>query len=343
MSLKTLTILVFLISTFCSFAQSSRPLLWEMNRLNLNTALVWSYPDGIEEHTYWSENNEFLAFNFNGRWVKLNLKEVFLVPSDWLDMTIGSDDSEILDSVTNEELEKYKSITKYGDRKISTQAGVTLELRQDGFSTMFIRKENGKKEKVLWQTGLENCYSLSLSPDEKFVAFISETNGLMVYCINESDYKEGLPPAVLEMNSAINKMNPKNVSKAEESLSKAIALDSNFSEPYYWRAYVEIFRQNDSLAIMNLSKAVSIDPNNSSYYYTLYNIYNSGEHKNTELAIKNLDEYIRTKPNDSHGYYDLGILYKEIGKIDLACENFKMASKLHSTRAKKIIPELCKE
>lgn len=343
MNLKMLITFSFLIPTFFSFAQSPRPLLWEMNRCDVNTALVWSYPEGIEEHAYWSENNDYLAFFCDGRWVKLNLNEVFLVPADWLDMTIGSDDTEILDSVSPEELERYKSITKYGDRKISTTAGVTLELRQDGFSTRFIRKEGKKKEKVLWQTSLENCYSLSLSPDEKFVAFISETNGLMVYCMNESDYKEKLPEAVLEMNSAINNMNPKDVSKAEVSLSKAMALDSNLSEPYYWQAYIELYRKNDLLAIQNLEKALSIDPNNSGYYYTLYNLYNSGENKNAELAIQNLKEYIRTRPNDCHGYYDLGILYKEMGKIDLACENLKTASKLHSNRAKKLIAELCKE
>jgi len=338
--LRILACFIFSLFNLTLFAQSPRPLLWEMNRLDVNTAMVWSSSGGIEEHALWSENSDALIFYENGHWSKLDLNEIFLSPADWLDHPIGSSSGEVLDSVTTEDLKIGNSITKYGDRTITTSKGVTLELKEEGFSTAFIRKDNKKKAKTLWQTGMENCYSLSLSPDERFVAFISETNGLMVYCIDESTYKTGIPPAVLQMNNAINELSPKTLLKTEAYISKAIALDNNYSEPYFWKAYIESYRENDSLAIVYLNKAIEVDPNFASYYYTLYQVYSHS--KNTDMAIKSLETYIRIKPYDSHGYYDLGMIYKEMGKTELACEHMKMAREMHSNRAKKLIPELCK-
>ena len=42
-------------------------------------------------------------------------------------------------------------------------------------------QQQGQGARTLFQTGGENCHSLSLSPDERLMAFICELNGLFVY------------------------------------------------------------------------------------------------------------------------------------------------------------------
>ncbi len=41
----------------------------------------------------------------------------------------------------------------------------------------------GREADILWKTGLENCHSLALSPDETLVAFLCELNGLVVFAV----------------------------------------------------------------------------------------------------------------------------------------------------------------
>lgn len=53
-------------------------------------------------------------------------------------------------------------------------------LGQSSMGTALILTEKGKPQKVLWITEMENCHSLVLSPNQKYVAFICELNGLVV-------------------------------------------------------------------------------------------------------------------------------------------------------------------
>lgn len=337
--MKKLFTLSLILLCLISVAQNPRPLISELNRCDVNTVLLWPVPN-IDEYPLWSKNSDYLAFNQMGRWIKLNLNEVFLTPADWRGRTIGMNTTEVLDSVTTEDLEEYKKATIYDPRKVTTKDGITLELKMTDSYTEFAIVDKNKKEKRLLQTGGDNCHSLSLSPNEKFVAFISEMNGLMVYCIDETLYKNNIPKHILLTNKAINTFS-KNIVKSEKLFNEAIALDNKYSEPYYWKASIEMSKNNDSLSIYYLNKASEIDPNFSNYYFAIGLLYK--ELNKNNLAITSFIEYTKKKPFDLHGYYELGLLYIEIGNNKEACDNFRLAKKYHSTRAQEKIEELCKE
>jgi hypothetical protein len=69
---------------------------------------------------------------------------------------------------------------KFGARKVTSRDGTILELKQDDLGTSFVITKKGEKAETLWTSKLENCHSLALSRDERYVAFICELNGVIV-------------------------------------------------------------------------------------------------------------------------------------------------------------------
>ena len=63
---------------------------------------------------------------------------------------------------------------------METRGGTRIELRQQDLGTQFVITPKGSKSEVLWTTDLENCHGLALSPDDKYVAFVCELNGVIV-------------------------------------------------------------------------------------------------------------------------------------------------------------------
>ncbi len=66
-----------------------------------------------------------------------------------------------------------------------TKGGTSVELHQEGMSTAFVITRTGAEPETLWTSGFENCHSLTLSPDERYVAFICEMNGVFAYRLDQ--------------------------------------------------------------------------------------------------------------------------------------------------------------
>jgi hypothetical protein len=68
----------------------------------------------------------------------------------------------------------------FDGRKVITGDGIELELKLSGFSTALIITKNNNK-KILWTSGVENCHSLSLSPNERYVAYLCELSDVVIF------------------------------------------------------------------------------------------------------------------------------------------------------------------
>ena len=152
----------------------------EMKRLGVDTVLIVN-SQAIDEYPLWSSNSDFVASNIMGEWHKFSLTSIKLVAADWREQRIGilaGDSNGSL--LTQVEQKDFRKKLKYGPREVTTISGDKIELRLKGFSTSLVITKSGESSEVLWVSDLENCHSLSLSPDEKYVAYLCELNGLFV-------------------------------------------------------------------------------------------------------------------------------------------------------------------
>ena len=183
MIIKTFLIFFFTICVCCikfNNQSSVKNLSTSMQELNIDTALIID-SEAIDDYPLWSTDSKFIAANIEGIWHKYRLTNIKLEKADWHNIEIGIMTTKNSDSLlTAIEQEKFNITLKYDVRKILTSTGDKIELKLGGFSTSLILTKNGQNAKVIWKSSLENCHSLSLSPDEKFIAYLCELNGLFI-------------------------------------------------------------------------------------------------------------------------------------------------------------------
>lgn len=160
---------------------SSSGLMREMGRLGVDTALVVP-STAIDEYPLWSPDGMYIAANIAGVWYKFELTSFELGVANWHNQMVGVPSVDpIFFEASYEEIVIFSEATKYGSRHVMTRDGTSIDLAMSGMAVGFSVTRQGRKSRVLWQTGGENCHSLSLSTDESHVAFICELNGLFVY------------------------------------------------------------------------------------------------------------------------------------------------------------------
>jgi hypothetical protein len=165
---------------------SKKSLSSEMQRLNVATVLL-IHSQAIDEYPLWSSNSEFIATNIMGTWYKFNLTNVRLIEAEWHKQRIAAVvNSNVGGSLlTQFEQQEFQKKVNYAPRKLVTTNGDQIELRLDGLSTSLIITKADQFSKTLWTSNLENCHSLSLSPDQNYVAYLCELNGLFVMKLSD--------------------------------------------------------------------------------------------------------------------------------------------------------------
>jgi hypothetical protein len=73
-----------------------------------------------------------------------------------------------------------------------TKSGIKVQLSQSGISTSFVLSK-GRRRRTLWASDMENCYAPVFSPNERYVAFICELNGVFVTDV-ESVFRDHAAP-----------------------------------------------------------------------------------------------------------------------------------------------------
>lgn len=314
-------LLIFSLSYIIINAQTPRHIDKEFERNNINT--IFLIPSqAIDEYILWSDDENLIYFNEQGKWYKKDLNYIFTIKAKWQNKTIGRNIVENRDMATLNEISALKSKAKFNPRKITTQNGKQIELVQNNFSIEFTIDN-----KVIWKTQGENCHSLTLSPSENYVSFISELNGIMIYKIENISLTE----TEKLVNNAINSIIKGNTKYATKLLDKILIEDSLNSEVYYWKSFIEFDKKNYEAAITFINKSIKINAHNPFYYFYLANIYKYI--KNYSICIENIKKYIEILPQDLYGYYYLGEIFLEINENEKACENFKIAQTLGSKKA----------
>ncbi|MFP5260416.1 MAG: hypothetical protein ACLGJB_00770 [Blastocatellia bacterium] len=180
-----MTAIMILLALTSGPAQGLRSLAEEMNRLHTNTALILP-SDAVDEHPLWAPSSNYIAVNVMDKWYKVNLLQISLKASPWRGkQRIGVITSKSsVSEATDQEVEQWAKVSKFNERALTTKAGTRIELREtDLGTTLTIRKRNQRAEKI-WTSDVENCHSLVLSAGEEFVAFICESNGVVVMRLN---------------------------------------------------------------------------------------------------------------------------------------------------------------
>lgn len=184
--MKAISTLLFLLVSIHSFSQdvSKKDLEFELNRLKTKTVLVLQ-SQAIDEFPIWSENSDYIGCNIMGEWYKIRLTDIQLDSAIWRDEKIGILTTEGAGSkMKKKEVIQFKKHSNFKPREIITSNGTKIELKLNGFAVSLITTKSGEEPKTLWTSGGENCYSLSLSPDEKYVAYLCELNGLFIMKID---------------------------------------------------------------------------------------------------------------------------------------------------------------
>jgi hypothetical protein len=164
-----------------SYRGSTTSLQAEMERLGVRSALVFA-SQTIDEHPVWSPKGDALAVNVDGRWVELKLAPVTLEAATWRgSQPIGIVKPPISPSSVSEgHVRDWERSAKFDPRKVILRDGKTVELRQEDLSTSLIVTPLGGATQIVWKSGLESCYGLAVSPDQRLVAYVCELNGVIV-------------------------------------------------------------------------------------------------------------------------------------------------------------------
>jgi hypothetical protein len=153
-----------------------------MRKLGVHTILLLE-SQAVDEMPLWSPDSRFVAASVEGKWYKLDTWAITVLgTAKWHGQEIGAVRDELRSNMTVSLLNRWKgkSYNKLREAVVS-KSGIKVQLTrtQDDLSTSFVLSR-GSQTKTLWATGLETCHSLVLSPNEEYVAFICELNGVFV-------------------------------------------------------------------------------------------------------------------------------------------------------------------
>lgn len=159
---------------------SEKDLNSEMSRLETETVLVLNSQE-IDYYPLWSPNSDFIAFNINEKWYKIRLNNVDFEPVKWRGQKIGFlMTKDAVTEMSEREIEEFKNVSKFNAREVTSKKGTKIELPMQSLRTSLVVTRKGEYPKTLWTSGGENCHSLVLSPNEKYIAYLCELNGLLI-------------------------------------------------------------------------------------------------------------------------------------------------------------------
>lgn len=164
-----------------SHAQAANDLGQQMERLHVHTALV-IHSQSMDGLPVWSPDGRFLGVELAGKWVKVDVTETQLQEAKWHGQRVGFQSKTNLQPMTKEEVDfwgKPKQVQNSDNDSVSTQSGLRVKIRHHEMSSSLIVSK-GPRKFVIWESDLENCYGLTLSPDKLHVAYLCELNGILL-------------------------------------------------------------------------------------------------------------------------------------------------------------------
>lgn len=137
----------------------------------------------IDGYPVWSEDGKFVYAQVGGLWMKLNIDKIHLSSGNWEGMQIGVNDNQSSLESAEESQKTIDSLVlknNHDDKDIVFSDGNKFEFKQSELHSEFVMTKPSEKPKTLWQTDLGLCYYLVLSPNQKYILFKCELNGIML-------------------------------------------------------------------------------------------------------------------------------------------------------------------
>jgi hypothetical protein len=189
-------IVIIIFSTFCfliyrhfSFPKSiinvdqSDNLEKELIKTKSRYALLIQ-SQAIDEFPVWSQDGENIYVNEEGDWKKIDLSKIKLDAGVWrnnIPIGVNKNESSISHSpITQNELDSLLNFTPHDPRDLLLPDGTRIKLELDGLSTLMKITLPGKEETTEWSSDFENCHSIVLSPNSKYIIFKCELNGVIL-------------------------------------------------------------------------------------------------------------------------------------------------------------------
>lgn len=157
------------------------PIAEQMGRLGVGEALMIA-SEAVDGPPVWAPDGRYLAASVDGKWIGVEPDSVELVRGVWHGGepigTVASVNARV--PLNTSTVEEWRRHSRSDPRAITTRGGTRLELRRSGAGTEFVVTPVGSAAKIRWTTSSESCHGLALSPDDRFVAFVCEQNGVIV-------------------------------------------------------------------------------------------------------------------------------------------------------------------
>jgi hypothetical protein len=321
------------------YSQLARPLDIEMTRLGADITVLVPY-GAIGEYPIWSPNSDYVGINVIGEWKKVGLTETYLVGADWGKKLVASYNfNGVMEPMTMEEVEEFKTASPWDPHKVTAADGTIYEITPPTPGTTFTISKPGQKPIVVWTQG-GVYHQLTLSPDGRYLAFLSETNGLMIFATDKIKLASTSGAAELQVNEVISLIEKAKYKKALKELDVIIGAFPSHPEAYLLKGQLLYrFMNQRAAALPFLEKSIELAPERAMYVHILADYYSTIHAY--QKAIEALHLFNSLRPHHTYVYEELGSLYEEIGDLDKACEMYQLLLPFDQDAALQKIAETC--
>lgn len=301
-------------------AQYRRDLDVEMDRLDADVALILRR--SLDYMPIWSENSDTIYVNVLGKWYAMEATRASLVETTIRGAKGGWNQAELLEPVDQKTIDGFEL-----DGYMKHVAGDTLDnieasIDYIGFSSILTVKVDGK---VFYQqqSGGEEYIFPVISPDKKYVAFITVINGLMIVKLPSEVQVTKIDKIV---NKGISAMNRNDCEKAIEYFNEALEKDSTNKEALHnlVSCYYNL-NQIDAMETAAL-RGMRLDPDcfetKALYAGILFN------RKDFDGAAEICEQIVEEHPHYYKIYSYLYNIYTETENREKACYTIERAAKI---------------
>jgi hypothetical protein len=145
----------------------------------IDTALVVQ-SQAVTNHPLWSPDSQSLGINVSGKWFTVVPSKLTYATGQWHGVHIAVNQAPPTTPLDTKDVTLWARQIHTHPDTITTKDGTILTFKKVGAKTSFIVTEPGAEPQTIWTSATESCHDLSLSPDEKLVAYICTVNGVMI-------------------------------------------------------------------------------------------------------------------------------------------------------------------
>jgi hypothetical protein len=128
----------------------------------------------------WSPDSQSLGVNVSGKWFAIVPSKLTYKTGQWHGVHIAVNPDPPSTPLLTKDVTLWTKQAQSKPDTITTKDGTVLTFKHDGQKTSFIVTESGKEPFTVWTSETESCHDLSISPDQKLVAYVCTVNGVMV-------------------------------------------------------------------------------------------------------------------------------------------------------------------